>query len=157
MFQRLLTMLLLTTFAGACAHSMLEGTNIRETPDTRAIYDVIVTVRRSLQTRDPNTLMSVVSTQYFEDCGTPDPTDDYGYTELKEKIMTDALEQAKEVFVAFQVFDIQVNGNLARADLRYNSRTRMEFPAGQLWDTHRDFDRIEFLREEGKWRITSGL
>ena len=158
MHQRLLFILLMTAaMAGACAHSMIEGTNVRDTDENRAIFNQIVKVRTALQTRDPNMLLGVVSTQYFEDCGTPDPTDDYGYHELKDKIMADALQNAKEVFVNFQVFDIQVRGDQGRADLRYNSRTRLDLPAGQLWDSHRDFDRLEFIREKGEWKIISGL
>ncbi|HET6345790.1 MAG TPA: hypothetical protein VFH51_12715 [Myxococcota bacterium] len=149
--------LLLLLGAGACAHSYIEGTQVVDTDENREILSIIRKARDALQARDSNTLLSMVSTKYFEDNGTPDPRDDYGYVELKEKLVKDSLETAKEVVVDFQIFDINVDGDNAYADIRYSSRTRLEMPSGRVWDTHRDFDRLQFVREDGTWRIVSGL
>jgi hypothetical protein len=155
--RSLLTTLLLLLGAGACAHSYIEGTQVIDTDENREILSIIRKARDALQARDPNTLLSMVSTRYFEDNGTPDPRDDYGYVELKEKLVKDSLETAKEVVVDIQIFEINVDGDNAYADIRYSSRTRLEMPSGRVWDTHRDFDRLQFVREDGTWRIVSGL
>lgn len=156
MLQRL-CLLLGLWFCNGCAHQLIPGTQVLDTPQTREIYDVVVKLRHCLQDRDAANLMTLISPAYFEDNGTPDPRDDYGYLELKERLVHDSLDAAKEFVVSFQIFDIVIDGNIAHADVRYSSRTRLELPAGRLWDTNRDFDRIEFLREDGIWRITSGL
>lgn len=140
-----------------CAHTLIAGTQARDTPANREIYSLLTKLRDSLVQRDAAALMSLVSTSYFEDNGTPDPKDDYGYLELSERLAADTLSTAQEVNVALQVFDITVHGDHAWADLRYTSRARLELPGGRLWDSFRDFDRIEFLREGGVWRITRGL
>ncbi len=149
--------LLLATCLAACRHGLLPGTAVTDTPDNRAIYLLLGRVREALQERDAPTLLAMVSTHYFEDNGTIDPRDDYGYTELKERLLKDSMDTAKEVYVSFEVHEIGVQGDHAFADIRYNSRTRLELPAGRLWDSHGDFDRIEFVREGTVWKISSGL
>ena len=59
--------------------------------------------------------------------------------------------------IGLQVYDITVHGSRAWADLRYTSRARLELPNGRLWDSFRDFDRIEFVHEGDTWRIIRGL
>jgi hypothetical protein len=156
-FWRWCFVLALLCAPAACAHHLIPGTQVVETPQTREIYDLIVHLRDCLQRRDAAGLLAMVSKTYFEDNGTPDPKDDYGYLELQDRLAKDSLDTAKELLVSFQIFDITIQGNVAQADMRYSSRARLELPSGRLWDTNRDFDRIEFVREDGAWRITSGL
>ncbi len=141
----------------ACAHGYIAGTAIADTANNREIYQLVGHVRQALQERDAPALLAMVSSRYFEDNGTVDPRDDYGYVELKEKLLKDSLDTAKEVYISFDVHEIVVEGNYAYADVRYSSRTRLDLPAGRLWDTHGDFDRIEFAREGNTWKIMSGL
>lgn len=140
-----------------CAHNLIAGTQAKDTPANREIYSLLLKLRDSLVQRDAAALMALVSTSYFEDNGTPDPKDDYGYLELSERLAADTLTTAQEINLALQIFDITVHGEHAWADLRYTSRARLELPGGRLLDSFRDFDRIEFLREGGTWRITRGL
>lgn len=141
----------------ACAHAMLPGTQVPDTHATREIFHTLVAVREAMEARDVDKLLTFVSPHYFEDNGTPDPKDDYGYLELRENLMRDALGTAKDLSLDMQLYDIEIRGEHAWADLRYVSRARLEFPSGRLWDSHRDFDRVEFAREEGAWRIVRGL
>lgn len=143
--------------ASACAHAKIPGTQIDDTPATREVYGVLSRARDCLQARDAEGLLALISTRYFEDNGTPDPRDDYGYLELKERLVADALQTAKDVQVGMQVYEIVIRGDTAWADIRYNSRVRLELPSGRLWDSYRDFDRIEMVREQGSWRIVRGL
>ncbi len=140
-----------------CAHNTIAGTQAKDTPANREIYDLLVKLRHALEQRDAASMMTLVSKSYFEDNGTPDPKDDYGYTELSERIAADTLSTAQEVSISLQIFDITVHGNRAWADLRYTSRARLELPNGRLWDSFRDFNRVEFVREDNAWRITRGL
>lgn len=148
---------LVLALATGCAHANLPGTQIRDTQITREIYQTLVEVKEALETRDADKLIAHVSRSYFEDNGTPDPKDDYGFLELRESLLADALGTAKDLSLSVQIYDIEVDGDRAWADLRYMSRARLEFPSGRLWDSHRDFDRIEFLREDGQWLIVRGL
>lgn len=149
--------LLLAAVLASCAHATIPGTQAQDTPANREVYAVLQRARDCLQARDAECLLSVISTRYFEDNGTPDPHDDYGYLELKERYAAEAMQTAKDVQVGLQIYEIQVRGERAWADLRYTSRVRFELPSGRLWDSYRDFDRVELLREGGAWRIVRGL
>ena len=143
--------------AVGCAHTYLPGTQILDQPDTRAVFDLVLKIREAFEQKSVDTLLAMISTTYFEDNGTPDPHDDYGYTELKEKLLTESMALAKEVYLSFEVHDVMVDGDRAYADVRYATRTRLDFPSGRLWDTHRDFNRINFAREAGVWKVIGGL
>lgn len=148
--------LLLTT--GACAHQMIEGTQIRDTDENRAVLGVLTKLQEAMRARDTDAILTMVSHAYFEDNGTTDPRDDYGFDELSTTILPQSLEIAKEVFVSFEVQEIVVEDEFAHADVRYASRAKLELPAGTLWDSHREFNRVELARgDDGAWLITSGL
>ncbi|MEE8409141.1 MAG: hypothetical protein V3T05_06025, partial [Myxococcota bacterium] len=140
-----------------CAHTFIEGTQIKDTEDSRALLAVLDIVRAAMEARDPEAILAVVSKDYFEDSGTLDAADDYGYQELSTKILPESLAATKEIHVTFQIYEIVVADDRAHADIRYASRTHIMLPAGPLWDTHREFNRVEFAREDGAWRIVSGL
>ena len=142
---------------GACAHATIPGTQVLDTPPNREVYGVLKEVKIALESRDADRLLGLVSPRYFEDNGTPDPKDDYGYLELRESLVKEAMETAKDISLSVQLYDIEVDGDHAWADLRYTSRARLELPSGRLWDSHRDFDRIELVREDGRWLIVRGL
>lgn len=140
-----------------CAHSLIAGTNIPDTDDNRAVLAVLAELRQAMVDRDATRITELVSTAYFEDMGTPDPDDDYGFYELSTQILPRSMEIAKEVFVDFQIHDVVVDGDRAWADLRYKSRARLDLPTGTQWDKHEEFNRVELAREDGAWRITAGL
>ena len=142
---------------GGCAHATIPGTQVSDTPPNREIYSALKEVKIALESRDADRLLALVSPHYFEDNGTPDSKDDYGFLELRESLIKEALETAKDISLSVQLYDIEVDGEHAWADLRYTSRARLELPSGRLWDSHRDFDRIEFVREDGRWLIVRGL
>jgi len=136
---------------------MIPGTEVPDTSDNREIFEVLIKYKTALEARDKDGLLALVSKKYFEDNGTPDQSDDYGYEELASKIMPEALAAAKEMYADFQVHEVVVEGDKAHADLRYDSRAKVELPSGSLWDSHREFNRVEFQRENGRWMIVSGL
>ncbi len=140
----------------SCAHARIEGTQVRDTPDNRAVYEVVRAALAALTARDSDALLALVSTRYFEDNGTPQVEDDYGYEQLKE-LLPDSLAAAEELFVDVEIQDIVVEGPIAYAYLRYASRVRLVLPAGSSWDSHRDLNRIELAREGDVWKITRGL
>ncbi len=155
--SRLAVVLVLAATLGACAHGLIPGTQIRDTKDNKEVLAVVQKAMQAIANRDGPTLLSLVSTKYFEDNGTPDPKDDYGYEQLKNKVLSDTFAATKEMFIEVDVQDIVVHGDSAYADVRYNSRARIDVPTGEQWDSHRDFDRVRLDREDGTWKIIGGL
>jgi len=141
----------------ACAHSMIQGTQVRDTPDNRQVLTVVHKAMAALRERDMTALLALISPRYFEDNGTADQGDDYGYQQLKDKILPEITKLAQEVQIDVEVQDIAVEGDRARADVRYQSRAQLALPAGTKWDSNKEFNRIELVREGGGWLIVGGL
>ncbi|MBI3179742.1 MAG: hypothetical protein HYZ27_08770 [Deltaproteobacteria bacterium] len=154
--MRTLPFLVLATTL-ACAHSYIPGTRVRDTSENREVVDLLEKVRTAMEARNAEQILALVSSRYFEDNGTIDPEDDFGFEELRAKFLPESLAAAQEVHLSFEIHAVEIEGDRAHADIRYNSRARFKLPAGSLWDSHREFNRVEFAREDGSWRIVSGL
>jgi len=150
------TLFLALLFTG-CAHSNIQGTEIPDTDDNRQIMGILHTMQEAFHRRDGKALLSLVSTTYFEDMGTADQADDYGYEYLKDSVIPNSLNIAKEIYLSFTVHEIIIEGEMAHADIRYKSRAKLELASGAMWDSHKEFNRIEFTLEEGRWLIKAGL
>ena len=154
---RLLPLLLALTMSQACAHTLVEGTRIDDNDDNREILAMLNTVQSAMQNQDQDLLLTMVSELYFEDMGTPNPQDDYGFEHLRDVILPTAMKVAGKIVFNFTVHDIVVAADKAHADIRYNSRARLDLASGALWDSHKEFNRLQFQKEQGKWLITRGL
>ncbi len=151
-----ITALLLFVAAG-CSQPTIEGTKVSDTDEHRMLYDIVMQYRKAMEERDAETILSLVSERYYEDNGNADPADDYGYFELRDTVLPATMEATKEVYLTLEVQDIVVDEKRAHVDVRFSSRARIEMPSGSSWDTQRELNRIDFVREENGWRIVRGL
>ena len=146
------------TTAVGCAHGTIEGTNVPDTDENRAVLEVLTTYRSAMQERDADKIISLVASDYFEDMGTIDQSDDYGYQHLTENVIPNSLKVAQEVYLTFEIHSIEVDGDSAWADVRYNARAKLGLSSGDMWETHKDFNRIELsMNDKGRWVIKAGL
>ncbi len=139
----------------ACAHN-IPNTEIRDTPDTRAIVAVIDDYRQALERRDAGAVLKLVSPQYFDDQGTPDPADDMDYAQLAKALPTD-LAKLPAVRVDIGVKQVEVNDGKGYADLFFDSHYRVATPRAEIPKSASDVNRMTFRKENGAWKITSGL
>ncbi len=140
----------------ACAHT-IEGTQVSDTRQNRELVDIIRKVESAMEARNAAGILEYVSPNYFEDMGTTAATDDFGYGQLRDKILPESLAATNEMHIQIQVQEIQVEGDRAYADVRYSSRAQIQLPTGPLWDTRNELNRIEFAKEGDFWKITAGL
>lgn len=156
MFHRL-SLLLLLSFLVGCAHSMIPGTTIEDTEDNRSVLKVLDQLQKALQARDTDTVLSLISPTYFENMGTVDNQDDFGFDELKSTILNDNIEKIAELYLTIDVHAVEVEGDQAFIDIRYRTRAKLALPSGNTWTQGSDFSRVSFSREEGRWLVASGL
>jgi hypothetical protein len=140
----------------ACAGHHIPGTEIRETPDTQAIYGVIEAYRAAAERREPDAILALVSTQYFDDAGTPDPADDLDYAQL-QRVLPAQFQKVSAMRLGITVREIQVNGDHATANLFYDGHYRLTTQAGETAKAASDLSQMRFVRENGTWKIVSGL
>lgn len=150
--------ILTTTWLCACGPKMIEGTQIEATDLNMEIYQVIQQYRRAMEERDVVALNAVISREYFDNQATTDTNqDDYGYDKLKEQMMPVLRDNIKKVRMDLRLMEIGVQGERAHASFEYVARFLFTEGGKDGWITKNDFNRLELVKEDGNWRIISGL
>jgi ketosteroid isomerase-like protein len=140
----------------ACGAKRIPGTEIRDTPDARAIVDVIDTYRQATERRDAPAVLALVSQSYFDDAGTADPADDVDYVQLKQLLPTH-FQKLAAVRLGIGVREVQVKGDRALANVFYDSHYRVATATGEAAKQNSDVSQMHFVREDKAWKIVSGL
>lgn len=153
---RRLAALAAAALAAGCAPRLLPGTEIRETPNTRAIYDVIASYGAAMQRRDAAAVLALVSKDYFDDAGTPDPADDLDYAAL-ERTLPEDLARLESLRLTLTLRDIEVNDGKAKAHVFFDDWARIQTPNGPVAKHEADVHRMTFEKVGGAWKIASGL
>jgi ketosteroid isomerase-like protein len=140
----------------ACGSRRIPGTDIKDTADTRAIFGVIEQYRAAAEKRDAAAVMALVSKQYFDDAGTPDPGDDMDYGQLRRRIGDD-FSKLTALRLGIDVRQIEVKDDHAAAFVYYDEHYRIQTKGGEIPKQANDSHRMRFVREDGAWKFVSGL
>jgi hypothetical protein len=143
-------------FAAACGPRNIPGTEIRSTPDSRAVHDVVMKYREALEKRDVPAILALVAPTYYDTAGTPDPADDLDRIRLEESLNKD-LPQTDSVKLDFTVRRIDVSGDEAQAEVFYDQYYRVKTPTTTVPRRDSDVQRLKLKRIDGQWKFVSGL
>jgi len=152
----MLVVTLVSLVAAACGTRRIPGTDILDTADTRAIVALIDHYRAAAERRDAAAVLSLVSHRYFDDAGTPDPSDDVDYELLSKRIAGD-YAKVTALRLEIGVKQIEVENERATAYVFYDEHYRIATRAGEVAKQATDVHRMRFVREQGVWKIFSGL
>jgi hypothetical protein len=139
-----------------CSPALIPNTEIPETKETRAIYDVIRAYGDALARKDVGALLMLASPDYYDNAGTPDPGDDVTRATL-EKSLTSDLARIDSVRLEMGVKKIELNGNDARAEVFYDATFRVLVPNGSVAKRPSDIHEMRFHKKDNTWLITSGM
>jgi hypothetical protein len=156
MRSRLLPLLALLA---ACAPSRIPNTEIPDSKENRAVYEVIRQYAEALRARNAGAILLLVSPDYLDGSGTPDPGDDVTRETLEKNLAAD-LAKVEAVNLEMGVKRIEVNGDEARAEVFYDAAYRIVTPTGPVAKRPSDINQMRFRRiggPAGAWKITSGL
>ncbi len=142
--------------ASACSAKRIPGTEIRDTKDNRAVYDVVDEYVRAMNKRDPNAVLALVSPDYFDDAGTPDPADDLDREHLEKALVQD-LARVENERLAVTMRKIDVTDGTAYAEIFFDNYYRVQTPAGAVPRRDTDVHRIRLKKIDGQWKIYAGL
>jgi hypothetical protein len=149
--------LLIAAPLAGCAPSMIPGTDIKDSPDARQIIDVITAYRGSLESRNVDGIMKLVSKTFFENCGTPEGGDDYDYAGLEQKLKSWA-EKTKIVRAALEVKAINVTKDQAQVQYFFDVNYEIPGPDNTTqWKRETDTKEMTLKLEGSMWRIISGI
>lgn len=142
-----------------CAPSLLKQSNIKNTPKNKEIYDLVQKYRVAMINRDVATLKSMVSRKYYENASTTDTTkDDYGFNELVRSVLPILRNNVKKVRYTIFLRKLTFkDDNTVRAEYEYFWRFLYTDGGKDRWSIKNDFNMIEFAKENGQWKIVSGL
>jgi SnoaL-like protein len=143
-------------FLAACGTRRIPGTDIQDNADTRGIVAVVDQYRAASERRDAAAVLALVSKKYFDDAGTPDPSDDLDYGQLKKRIGED-FSKLTALRLDIAVRQIDVKDDHAQALVYYDSHYRIATRAGEVAKVASDPHRMQFVREDGAWKFVSGL
>jgi hypothetical protein len=151
----LLAVLVAGTLA-ACGPKRIDGTDIADTGDTRAVLAVIDAYRKGAEKRDAPAVLALVSQSYFDDAGTADPADDLDYGQLVKALPED-YQKLSAVKLTIKVRQITVEGDKAVAEMLYDGHYRIATPRGDVAKQASDVQQMLLQREGNTWKIVSGL
>lgn len=147
--------LVLMVALSGCKPGYLPDSAVEATPQNKEIARVVDEYRRAMESLDVDKVLRMCSPEYFEDNGTADPTDDYDFNGLSQRLKDDTSKvKVLKMSIRFNVID--VDGDRAYVDFRFQTRSLVSFPAGEQWITRTDDNRLTLRRENGKWLILAG-
>ena len=145
-----------------CAHpSTIPGTNIPAIGANREIIDTIEEYRQRLVERNVDGLLLLASDKYFEDGGTPQANDDYGYAGLAS-ILSSRLQRVESIRYDIQYKSIKM-GKDGRAEVEafLSGAFELQGEVGERYRRVNDFHRFVLERStnggSSKWKFVSGM
>lgn len=141
----------------ACSPKRIPGTTITESPDSRAVFDVVQAYRKAMEQRDAAAVLALVAPTYYDTAGTPTPADDLDRAGL-EAALTKDLARTDGLRLELMVRKIDVNADLAEAEVFYDAYYRVQTPSGIAVAKHdSDIHRMKLQKVAGEWKIVAGL
>ena len=141
----------------ACSPRFIMGTKIEYSADKQAVADTLENYRLAVVQRDTRTLRALAHDSYYENGSTTvDASDDYDRNGF-EKVLTELKEDVKAVKYDIDITDIEIVKNIARVDVEYRGQYLFVTAGQERWATAADKNRITLRKENGSWRILSGM
>jgi hypothetical protein len=140
----------------ACTPSRIPNTDVADTRENRAVYEVIRQYVEALRKKDAAAILALVAPDYYDGSGTPDPSDDVT-REILEKNLVSDLAKVEAVMLELGVKRIEVNGEEARAEVFYDAAYRVLTPVGPVAKRPSDLYQMRFRKLGGAWKITAGI
>jgi hypothetical protein len=142
--------------AMGCAPRYLPGTEIRDTPDTRAIATLLETYRQDMEKRDAQAVLALTTPDYFDNSGTLDPADDIDRAGLEKRLAE--LKDLTDLRLLLTLRGIQVTKDgEAQVEVAFEQFYRVTTPNGLVARRDTDIHRMTLRKVDGKWLFTSGL
>jgi hypothetical protein len=156
MTARTLSLLALGAVCLACSPKVLPGTDIKDTPETRAVANLLETYRQAMERRDARAVLELAATDYFDNSGTPEPTDDVDRAGLAARL--DELAKISDLRLQLSLRSIDVTSPTeARADVYFDQFYRVTTPNGPVARHDADVHRMTFKKYGKDWKFMSGL
>ncbi len=141
-----------------CGPALIKGTRVEDTPDNRKIVELVEVYRQAVENRDVETLAKLVSRRYFENAATTAKTeDDYGFEHLLTMVFPVLRDNVKKVSYKAKVDQLSITDNILSVLIEWELNFQYEEGGMEGWSSGKDKSKIDFVKEEGQWKIIGGL
>jgi len=138
-----------------CAAKRIPGTDIDDTPQTRALLGVMEKYRTAVEAEDADGVMALIDPEFQDNSGTATPSDDLDYKNLR-RTLADRFARLDSVKLSFEVKRINIERDRATAIFSYSSSFKLPgMTQKPLGDS--ELEEMSFKRTDNQWRITSGI
>jgi hypothetical protein len=148
--------LVLCALATGCADRVIPNTDVPDTSENREIIGFVEEYRHAVEGRDVPGILRLVSEEYLDDNGTILTDDDRDYDRLREEL---ARWNGQVLDVRYEMRYRRVTRRNERilVDVTYTGSFKIATPMGDRWSRRLADNRIELVRENGEFRIVSGM
>jgi hypothetical protein len=141
----------------ACEAALIPNTRIEDVGENRQVVEFVERYRLAIETRNTNALLALASQNYFDDMGTPAGTDDIDYDGLKQalgRLREEVLGTRYQISYRAVTYDTEAR---VLVDMLYTGWFRINTSDGPVWKRRLEPHRIVIAREDGQFRIVSGM
>jgi hypothetical protein len=144
--------------ASACAHPVIPNTAIADKAENREVIAVLEQYRSAVEKRDAGKLSALSSFRYFDDMGTMGGSDDMDYNGLEQGLAR-VHEEVLDARYNISYRRITFAGDRVWVEVLYSGWFKVK--AGEdgkpVWKRRLQSHRIALARENGRYRIVSGI
>jgi hypothetical protein len=141
----------------ACEPTLIPNTHVEATSDNKEVVDFVEKYRTAVENRNTAALLLMASRYYFDDMGTPGGNDDIDFDGLKAgllRLREEVLGARYQISYRNVTFDDE---NRVLVDVLYTGWFRVNTGEGPAWKRRLEPHRLVLAREDGQYRILSGM
>lgn len=154
--KALLALAFASLTVSGCATRYIPNTDVEDTEENRKIIEFCEKYRHAVEDKNTGTLISLASTDYYEDGGNVDPADDIDYAGLKAYI-TGTFQDARAIRYEMRYRRIMKEADVILVDYTYSASYRIQGLKTEEWRRKVDDNRLELVPYQNEFRIIGGM
>ena len=158
-------MLAACLLATACSEHYIPNTDVEDTEENRKLITFCEQYRKAVERRDVGLLLKLVSTEYYEDGGNADASDDMDYAQFKDYLTGAVADETGTAFLDALAIRHEIRyrrvvkeNDRIFIDYTYSASYKIPTTAGEAWKRKVDDNRLELIETgEGEYKIVAGM
>jgi hypothetical protein len=148
---------LVATSVVGCAPQYIPNTDVEDTSENHRILEFCEKYRHSVEERDVDALLAMVSPRYFETGGNAKSNDDIDYGGLRAYLTTKfKMTKAIRYEIRYRKISEQEN-RIINVDFTYTASFQIPTAKGDEWKRSVRDDRLQLIREDDSYKILAGM
>jgi hypothetical protein len=139
-----------------CATRYIPNTDVEDTSDNRKIITFCERYRHAVERKNVGELLRLASTDYYEDGGNIDASDDLDYAGLKD-YLTSKFQDARAIRYEIRYRRVIQEDDIIYVDYTYSASYRISGTKGEEWRRKVEENRLELILHQDDFKIVAGM